>query len=337
MEVFMKEKVFNKIKYYLPLACSIIAILFLLGVDLTYKTEVGDSSEYFDVHLWDLFNPSLTPIWLIIVILVFISLGGLLPLMYLINKFKDTENIAIISVFSSLIAVLLLLVEKEIFSYFAESLIENYKSAEIGYGLALAIFFTLLSSLSSLLCSPKKYGDNVASICEDGVLIAMAFVLSFIKIPVGSTGGSINFQMLPLFFIALRRGPLHGLVAGGLIYGLLSCISDGYGFVTFPFDYFIAFGSVAILGLFRKIIIDENTSLLKGELFILLGGLLSTLVRFIGSTVSSMLIYEYDLVAALTYNAIYIPLSGAAAIVVVMFLYKPFLSINRHYPIKSAN
>ena len=331
----MKDKIFRKFKIFIPLICSSIVVLFLLGVVLTYKVKINDNSEYFNAHLWDLFNPSLTPTWIIILILSLLVIGSLLPLLYLDKNLKDNENIAIISTFILLIAVLFLFAEKEIFSYYASSLIENFKSADIGYGLALAILFTLLASFASLLVSPKKYGDNVSSICEDGVLIAMAFVLSFIKIPLGVTGGSFNFQMLPLFFIALRRGPLHGLVAGGLIYGLLTCVSDGYGFATFPFDYFIGFGSTSILGLFRKIIVDEKTSFLKGELFILLGGALSTLVRFLGSSLSSILIYEYDLIAALSYNAIYIPLSGLISIIIVMALYKPFLYVNRRYPVKS--
>ena len=132
-------------------------------------------------------------------------------------------------------------------------------------------------------------------------------VLNLIKIPVGPTGGSINFQMLPLMIIALRHGPQHGFIAGGIIYGLLTCLTDGYGFACYPFDYLIGFGSVAVMGFFRKFIFakEQNNYNVKGILFILLAGALSTAVRYIGSNVSSIVVYGYTLEAALAYNAFY--------------------------------
>ncbi len=330
---FMKNIKNTKLSYFLPLICSIAAILSLLGVDLIYKIENGGSSESFSLHLWDLFNANLTPIWPIIVILVLISLGGLLPLLYLIKQLEKNENIAIISTFLFLIGLVFLVAEKELFSIFAKNIIDDFKSAKVSYGIALAILFSSFGAIISLFASPKQYGDNVKAITEDGILIALAFVLSFAKIPIGATGGSINFQMLPLFIIALRRGPLHAFVSGGIIYGFLSCLVDGYGFLTFPFDYLLGFGSAAILGLFRTLILDENKNFAYRLAFIFVGGLLATLMRFIASTASSMIYYEYPLVGALEYNAIYVPLSGAISVAALMVFFKPFTYINRHYPI----
>ena len=327
----MKGKIYEKIKYYLPLFFAIIAIISLLGVDLIYEIEVNDVKSKFNVHLWDLFNPNITPIWIIIVIISFILIGGLLPLLYLCPKLKNNENIAVISVFASLIAVLFLFAEKDIFSYFGSSFIPDFKKAKFSYGLGFSILFSLASAFFALSCSTKKYGKSVRAICEDGLLIAFAFVLNMFKIPIGPTGGSFNFQMLPLFVIALRRGPIHGLIAGGLVYGILTCATDGYGFATYPFDYFIGFGSIAIFGLFRNVIFGEKTSFIKGELYIFLAGFISTLIRFTGSCVSSMLIYGYSFVGALVYNAIYIPLSGLFAVVAIMILYKPLKMINSRY------
>ncbi len=334
----MKEKIYNvykKIRYFLPLFFAILAIVSLLGVDLIYKIEVNGDKTNVSVHLWDLFNSNITQIWIIIVIISFIAIGGLLPLLYLFPKLKNNENIAVISAFASLIAILFLFAEKDIFAYFGSYLIPDFKKVEFAYGLGLAILFCLVSSFFALSCSNKKYGDNIKAICEDGLLIAFAFVLNMFKIPIGPTGGSFNFQMLPLFIIALRRGPLHGLIAGGLIYGILTCATDGYGFVTYPFDYFIGFGSAAIFGLFKNIIFGDKTSFIEGELFILLAGTISTLIRFIGSCVSSMLIYGLSFVGALSYNAVYIPLSGLFAVIAIMLLYKPLKTINERYPVKT--
>ncbi len=321
-----------KWRYVLPLLCFIAVVLSLLGVDLIYKTKVNDTSTYFDVHLWDLFNTNLTPIWPIIVILVSSLLAGLLPLLYFVKRLEKNENIAMISTFLFLTSLLFLVAEKDLFSYFATNN-ENFKSADVSFGIALAILFSALGAISSLVTSSKEYGGNVKAITEDGILIALSFVLSFAKIPVGATGGSINFQMLPLFIIALRRGPLHAFVSGGIIYGALSCLVDGYGFFTFPFDYLLGFGSAAILGFFRKYILDEEKKIALRLTFIFVGGLLATLLRYIASCASSMIYYELPFVAALSYNAIYIPLSGAISIAALLLFFKPFTYINKHYPV----
>ena len=205
---------------------------------------------------------------------------------------------------------------------------------QLSWGSALGIAFTNIAFAFTMANNERR---TVREIVEEGVLISLAFVLNFIKIPIGPTGGSINFQMLPLMIIALRHGPEHGFVAGGIIYGLLTCLTDGYGFACYPFDYLIGFGSVAIMGLFRKFIFgkDQNGYNLKGILFILLAGLLSTAVRYIGSNVSSIVVYGYTLKAALAYNAYYIPLSGLIATLAFIAMYRPLIKINQHYPVRN--
>ena len=88
------------------------------------------------------------------------------------------------------------------------------------------------------------------------------------------------------------------------------------------------------MGLFRNLIFSKkyDTYNVPGELFILLAGILSTFVRYVGSNVSSMVVYGYTLKAALAYNAFYIPLSGLAAVVLVMAIYGPLYRINERFP-----
>lgn len=142
--------------------------------------------------------------------------------------------------------------------------------------------------------------------------------------------------------IALRRGPASGLICGGLLYGLLTCLTDGYGFATFPFDYLIGFGSVAVVGFARPIAFSRRCleapnnakNLAFGEIALLCGGILSTVVRFAGSTASSMVVYGYTFEAAAAYNAVYIPVSGVCAVVPLMLLYPALLRLERLYPSK---
>ena len=99
------------------------------------------------------------------------------------------------------------------------------------------------------------FGFNINDIAEIAILCSLAIVLDqFCKIPLGATGGSINLSMLPLYIIALRHGWFKGFIGGGIIYAITTCIIDGYGFQFFPLEYFVAYGSVGILGIFANFI-----------------------------------------------------------------------------------
>ena len=178
---------------------------------------------------------------------------------------------------------------------------------------------------------------SVRDITEMGVVIAISIGLNFIKILPMPTGGSINIQMVPLFFLALRRGPLKGFICSGIVYGLITCMIDGYGFATYPFDYLLGFGSVAIIGFFSPYILvaGEKNYTLKGELLLLLAGVIATTLRFLAGTVSSMVVYGYDLLPAMVYNSMYVYISGAISIAILMALLGPICRINSRYPVSS--
>ena len=124
---------------------------------------------------------------------------------------------------------------------------------------------------------------------------------------------------------------------------MLTCLTDGYGFASYPFDYLIGFGSTAVIGFFRPLIfVDESGAFSKlnasgklvvAEAFILLSGIAATILRMAGSTISSIVLYEYSFVAALAYNATYIPLSGLFGIIALMALYVPLTKIEKRYPV----
>ena len=186
------------------------------------------------------------------------------------------------------------------------------------------------------LLSFKDINFAAKDITEMGVLIAAAIGLNFIKILPMPTGGSVNLQMLPLFFLALRRGPLKGFIGGGIVFGLITCLSDGYGFATYPFDYLLGFGSIAVFGFFSPYILvpGEKKYTLRGELLLLAAGVISTTIRFIAGTVSSMVIYSYDLVPAMAYNSLYIFVSGAMSLAIIMALLGPIRRVNSHFPVE---
>ena len=306
---------------YIGLGAIVLAILSLLLPILTVKYT---DSTYRDLYLWDFFSNVQPFNWAMYGYLALLVSGGVLLMLGSFVKKECASAAAMVLA----IAVVFIILQREFYSY---NPIETMKSVKVSFGVPISALFVTIGLITSL---SSFNNATIKSMSEDGILIALAFVFNLIKVQIGSTGGSFNFQMLPLFLIAIRRGPMHAFVSGGIIFGLITCLTDGYGFATYPFDYLIGFGSVMALGFFRKLILNEDSSLynLKSILFIIVGCVLATLIRLIGSTASSMIIYEYDFAAALAYNAAYIPLTGGVAMIILIFLLGPIKMIEARFP-----
>ena len=95
-------------------------------------------------------------------------------------------------------------------------------------------------------------------------------------------------------------------------------------------------GSTCVLGFFTPFIFGKNQTNynIKGEIFLLVGGAVSSFFRFIGGCTSSMVIYGYSFAAAAAYNVLYVFVSGAIAIAVLMAIYGPFIRVNNRFPSK---
>jgi len=102
--------------------------------------------------------------------------------------------------------------------------------------------------------NPARWG--VRAVAEIGVALALAAALSWIaqvfplRLP---QDGSFGLEMLPILFVALRRGLLPGVVAGGL-FGLLQLTgAAGTPFIFHPLqavlDYPLAFAGLGLAGL----------------------------------------------------------------------------------------
>lgn len=86
---------------------------------------------------------------------------------------------------------------------------------------------------------------------EIGLTVALSAVLSFISIWEMPQGGSVSLGMLPLFVLAILRGPLVGVLAGGL-YGIVDFWVDPYPFhpLGVALDYPVAYALCGLAGLF---------------------------------------------------------------------------------------
>ena len=335
-----KDQIKHVIMCFVPLFLAFVAFFFFFGeqllLTLKYTNAAGETvKEYISFNAFSLLKGDYHLSWLIISVFVTLFLGGALPVLSLINNDSVKKGAIFASIISLLVSVCLLFIMKEVFiSYNAEA-IANFKSTDVSWGLACSILFIMLAAGSTLFVNKGLFNLSTHAIAEDGVLIALAFVLNFVKVPLAATGGSVNLQLLPLFIIALRRGPLHGLVSSGVVYGLLTCLTDGYGLVTFPFDYLIGFGSAGFVGIFSKYVLDENKNF-WARVGVLSGSVVvATFIRLVGGMASSMIVYEYGFMDSLIYNVPYVCLSGAAALVVLLALYYPLLKLNKIKPVEA--
>lgn len=182
------------------------------------------------------------------------------------------------------------------------------------------------------------FSFSVRDMVEIAMLCALAIVLdTFVKIQIGKSGGSINIAMLPLFIVALRHGWFKGLIAGGVVFGLITCLIDGYGIITYPLEYLLAYGCVAILGVFANYInksFNEGTK--KGVILSIVVLIevvaLCAVIRMIGGTIDSMWLWEYEFGPAIGYNASYV-FPSALAVAILLVLLMPYLKvINKQHP-----
>ncbi|WP_418779615.1 energy-coupled thiamine transporter ThiT [Intestinimonas sp.] len=120
-------------------------------------------------------------------------------------------------------------------------------------------------------------------LCEGAIMVALAQILSYIKIMELPNGGSLTPAMFPILLFAVRWGLKDGLLAG-FVFGLLQLIFDGayaWGWQSMLLDYLVAFPPLGLAGLF------------KGKKWgIFAGTVLGCLGRFIVHFISGITIYR---------------------------------------------
>lgn len=107
--------------------------------------------------------------------------------------------------------------------------------------------------------NPRIETEKIKLLAEVAVMVALSGALYAIKIFTLPQGGSVTLaSMVPIFLLALRRGPKIG-IASGIIFGLVALVEDlstGAEVIVSPaqpfFDYPLAFGALGIAGYLRK-------------------------------------------------------------------------------------
>jgi len=95
---------------------------------------------------------------------------------------------------------------------------------------------------------------KLRSLCEGAVLVAVAQILSYLKLWEMPWGGSVVLSMIPLVLYAVRWGLGAGLL-GGFAFGVLQFMFDGgfaIGWQSIIGDYILGFTVLGFAGLFHK-------------------------------------------------------------------------------------
>lgn len=127
---------------------------------------------------------------------------------------------------------------------------EKFTEIPVGTWIALGL---IVAFGVVLMCFTTKVRWNAKMLAYAALCIAISFVLSYIRLFRMPQGGSITpASMLPVMMFAYAFGFGPGLVCS-MAYGVLQMFQDMYivGWVQATLDYVLAFGSLALVALFR--------------------------------------------------------------------------------------
>jgi thiamine transporter len=178
-----------------------------------------------------------------------------------------------------------------------------------------------LDTRARLNLNPAHWG--VQALAEIGVAIALAAVLGQVRIFVMPQGGSVSLELLPIIFVAVRRGVVPAATAG-LLYGLLQLGLPG-AFVYHPaqaaLDYPLAFMALAVAGF-----VD-----VRGWRSLALAVALALLARFACHFLSGLIFFaayapgwEAPWLYAATYNLLYLVPEGVLTTLLLWPLLKAY-------------
>ena len=161
-------------------------------------------------------------------------------------------------------------------------------------------------------------------LAEMAIAIALATVLSYIKMFSMPYGGSVTLgSMVPILLISFRRDVKVGVVTG-VIYGFVQMFLDGwfYSPVGMALDYPIAFGVLGLAGLFKKQPI--------------IGVVLGMAGRFVSHFISGVVffgMYAPEGMSPVVYSAVYnggymLPELVISAILIYLLVQRDVLNMN---------
>lgn len=195
----------------------------------------------------------------------------------------------------------------------------------------------------------SKNREKIMAVAAGGICLALAEVLSLIKIYEMPQGGSVTLaSMLPIILFALCFGPAWGLGVA-LLYSVLQIMIGGY--IMAPaqvlLDYTLAFTSLGLAGMFaaKASVRKTETNILRRLSLIpywkiIVATVVSMLGRLVFSFISGIVFYgsyapEGQAVWAysLVYNGAYLIPEAIITLVVLLAMYG---TLRFRKPVKAA-
>lgn len=173
--------------------------------------------------------------------------------------------------------------------------------------------------------------EKVRFLAESGIMIALATILSMIKVYEAPFGGSVTAgSMIPIILIGIRWGTLPGILVG-IIYGILQAVLEPYIVhpIQFLLDYPIAFGLLGLSGIYRNIknIRLENKNI--EYVGVIIGIFIAIFGRFISHVLAGVVFFSENAadinswLYSLGYNGSYLSLELVISIIIIVLLWKP--------------
>ncbi|KGG81123.1 energy-coupled thiamine transporter ThiT [Caloranaerobacter azorensis] len=170
---------------------------------------------------------------------------------------------------------------------------------------------------------------KVEMLTEGGVMVALASILSLIKIYEAPFGGSVTAgSMIPIIIFALRWGVMPGIFVG-LVYGIIQSILGLYFVhpIQYLLDYPIAFGLLGLAGISKSL----SNKIQNEYLNLFIGVFMAIFGRFISHLLSGVVFFSnYALqkgmnpwVYSAVYNGSYLGIELIISLVLVFLLNKP--------------
>ena len=97
--------------------------------------------------------------------------------------------------------------------------------------------------------------DNITSMIEGALCIALALVLTKLNLFVMPQGGSVDLELVPLILFAYRRGAKLGILAGALT-GIMKVLTGAYflNIVQVILDYPLAYAFAGVAAFFPRVL-----------------------------------------------------------------------------------
>jgi thiamine transporter len=170
--------------------------------------------------------------------------------------------------------------------------------------------------------------NKTRMLVEAGIMIALAYVLSMVKLFQMPNGGTITAgSMIPILIFAFRWGGVQGMFVGA-VYGVIQFLLGpkwSFHVASIAFDYVVAFGALGLAGFFRK------GGLAKGMVGVAVG----IAGRFVCHVLSGVIVWASyapegmnPWVYSTVYNGSYLLPELVISALVFAMLYKPVMKAN---------